>query len=180
MIIKVETNIWLELVDDHHATALFNLANVNRGNLLPWLPWLANMQSVEFIQKFIAASKERNNDKNEYAFVIMKDEEMIGRIGVYKIDLQNKIGEIGYWLGENIQGKGIVTKCCLELINFCFDELNLNRIEIKCGSENLKSKTIPQRLNFKKEGILRQAEYLHGKFIDLDLYAFIKEDRNRL
>ena len=101
---------------------------------------------------------------------------MVGRVGVYKLDQQNKIGEIGYWLAEHVQGKGIVTSSCKLLINFCFTELKLNRIEIKCGTENLKSQQIPERLNFTKEGIIRQGELLYDKYIDLNLYSLLKQD----
>ena len=56
----------------------------------------------------------------------------------------------------------------------------LNRIEIKCAVGNNKSRAIPQKLQFKQEGILRQAELLNGKFIDLYLYAMLKEEWERL
>jgi ribosomal-protein-serine acetyltransferase len=55
--------------------------------------------------------------------------------------------------------------------------LQLNRIEIKCGIENFKSKTIPEKLNFTKEGVIRQGELLYDKFIDLNLYSLLKTDR---
>ena len=134
------------------------------------------MQTVEFIQNFIKGSIQRNLDGIEYAFVIIEDNKVVGRIGIYKIDNQNKIGELGYWIGQNMQGKGIVTKSCKGLIDFCFKGMNLNRVEIKCGTENIKSQTIPQRLNFVKEGVLRQAELVHGKFIDLYMYSLCKND----
>ncbi|MBK7633025.1 MAG: GNAT family N-acetyltransferase [Saprospiraceae bacterium] len=53
---------------------------------------------------------------------------------MHKIDHQNKIGEIGYWL-TYVQGKGITTSACEALLSFCFNELQLNRIEIKCGTK---------------------------------------------
>jgi ribosomal-protein-serine acetyltransferase len=104
------------------------------------------------------------------------NDKVIGRIGVYKIDSQNKIGEMGYWLAENAQGKGIITKSSKAIINFCFSDLQLNRIEIKCGTENLKSKAIPEKLNFTKEGVIRQGELLYDTFIDLNLYSLLKSE----
>ena len=62
------------------------------------------------------------------------------------------------------------------LIDFCLNELNLNRIEIKCGVENTKSKNIFIRLHFTHEGIIRQGELIHDKFIDLNIYSFLKTD----
>jgi ribosomal-protein-serine acetyltransferase len=126
----------------------------------------------------VKGTLQRNKDGNEFAFVIIVDNKVIGRIGVYKIDHQNKIGEVGYWLAESMQGKGVVTKSCKALIDFCFSNLHLNRIEIKCGTENFRSKTIPEKLNFTKEGIIRQGELLYDQFIDLNLYALLKVDNN--
>jgi ribosomal-protein-serine acetyltransferase len=176
MIINIDNNIRLELVDEKHSQSIFDLVSENKSYLRPWLHWVDNMQTVAFIQNFIKGSSQRNKDGIEYAFVIIRNDKVVGRIGVYKIDNQNKIEEIGYWVGQNLQGKGIVTKSCNRLIDFCFKSLNLNRIEIKCGTENTKSQTIPSRLHFAKEGVLRQAELVNGKFIDLYMYSLCKND----
>ncbi|GAB4454153.1 MAG: hypothetical protein Fur0028_09610 [Bacteroidales bacterium] len=74
------------------------------------------------------------------------------------------------------KGNGIVTKCCIKLIKFCFNELHLNRIEIKCGTDNLKSKAIPERLSFTKEGVIRQGELLYNRYINLNLYSLLRTD----
>jgi ribosomal-protein-serine acetyltransferase len=176
MTLKIDDNISLELVEEKHTKPIYDLVSENKNHLRQWLPWVDNMQSMEFIQNFVRGSKQRNANKNEYAFVMIENEIVVGRVGVYKIDNQNKIGELGYWVGQNQQGKGIVTKSCKGLIDFCFKDLNLNRLEIKCGTENIKSQTIPHRLKFIKEGVLRQAELVHEKYIDLYLYSLCKND----
>jgi ribosomal-protein-serine acetyltransferase len=119
---------------------------------------------------------QRNKDGIEFAFVIIDNDKVIGRIGVYKIDCQNKIGEIGYWLAENSQGKGIMQKSIRAIIDFCFTVLKLNRVEIKCATENIKSKNIPEKFNFTKEGVIRQGELLYDKYVDLILYSLLKTD----
>jgi ribosomal-protein-serine acetyltransferase len=180
MKIKVDEKLRIELINEKHAQLIFEMVDKNRIHLREWLPFVDNMQSVEFSENFVKGTMQKNKDGIEYAFVIFENEIAIGRIGVYKIDKQNKIGEIGYWLVEYMQGKGIVTKACKAIIDFCFMDLNLNRMEIKCGTENLKSKTIPERLNFSKEGIIRQGELLYGKFIDLNLYSLLKADKQKI
>ncbi|MEO6949604.1 MAG: GNAT family protein, partial [Ginsengibacter sp.] len=57
-----------------------------------------------------------------------------------------------------------------------FQKIGLNRIEIKAAVRNLKSQAIPIKLNFKKEGVLRQAEFVNNEFIDLFLYSILKEE----
>jgi ribosomal-protein-serine acetyltransferase len=177
MIIKIDDKTSIELIEERHTQSIFNMVNENRNYLRPWLPFVDRMQTVDFTEKFVHGTMQRNKDGIEYAFVIFHDSIMVGRVGVYKIDHQNRIGEIGYWIIENSQGNGIVTKSCKELMNYCFDNLKLNRIEIKCGTQNVKSKTIPERLHFKNEGIIRQGELLYDKFIDLNLYSFLKADK---
>ncbi|KIC02367.1 hypothetical protein OA88_09150 [Flavobacterium sp. JRM] len=176
MTITIDQNLKLELIHENHAQPIFDLVDANRTHLREWLPFVDRMQTIEFAENFVKGTMQRNKDGNEYAFVIVDNGKVIGRIGVYKIDGQNKIGEIGYWLAENLQGKGIITKSCKAIINFGFSGLQLNRIEIKCGTENFKSKTIPEKLNFTKEGIIRQGELLYDKFIDLNLYSLLKSD----
>jgi ribosomal-protein-serine acetyltransferase len=176
MIITIDDNIRIELIEEQHTQSIFDMVHTNRNYLRPWLPFVDAMQTVDFARNFVKGTMQRNNNGNEWAFVIFYMDIMVGRIGVYKIDTQNKIGEIGYWIIENAQGKGIVTKSCKALMDFCFTHLHLNRIEIKCGTENLKSKAIPERLNFTHEGIIRHGEYLYDRFIDLNLYSFLKNE----
>ena len=176
MIINIDENIKIELITENHSQPIFDIVDKNRIHLRQWLPFVDRMQTVEFAENFVKGTMQRNKDGNEFAFVIIENDKVIGRIGVYKIDGQNKIGEIGYWLAENLQGKGIITKSCKALIDFCFSDLQLNRIEIKCGTENFKSKTIPEKLNFTREGVIREGELLYDKFIDLNLYSLLKTD----
>jgi ribosomal-protein-serine acetyltransferase len=176
MTIDIDHNYRLELINESHSKQIFDLVDANRKFLRVWLPFVDNMRTIEFAENFVRGTMYRNSFGSEYAFVIIENEKMIGRVGVYKIDQNKKIAEIGYWLAEHVQGKGVVTSSCKLLIDFCFSELNLNRIEIKCGTENLKSQQIPERLNFSKECIIRQGELLHDKYIDLNLYSLLRQE----
>jgi ribosomal-protein-serine acetyltransferase len=180
MELTIDENIKLELINDSHSQALFEIAAAHRNYLRQWLVWVDEMKSVAFIENYIRGSNQRNVDGNEFAFVIIKNKKLIGRIGIYKINAINQIGEIGYWIVEDQQGKGIVTTCCKALIHFCFNELKLNRIEIICGTENYKSQIIAERLGFTKEGIIRQGALVHNSFIDLCLFSLLKPDLTHL
>jgi ribosomal-protein-serine acetyltransferase len=180
MKIQVDENISLEFLEEIHAESLFNVVYSNRDYLREWLPWVDNMQTVANFSQYISDSKRRVADKTDFGFAIIIEKNIIGRIGIHHISRQNKIGEIGYWLAEGLQRKGIVIKCCAALINYGFTYLGLNRIEIKCGVGNHRSRAIAEKLKFKEEGILRQAEWLNGKFIDLHLYAMLKEEWRRI
>lgn len=180
MKIQVDEIISLEFLEEIHAESLLNVVNANRIYLREWLPWVDHMHTVANFTQYITDTKKRAADKTDFSYAIIIDKNIVGRIGLHHINHQNKIGEIGYWLADGLQGRGIITRCCKAIINHGFTQLGLNRIEIKCGTGNDKSRAIPEKLQFKPEGILRQAEWLNGKFIDLYLYAMLKEEWNKI
>ncbi|KAA9325987.1 GNAT family N-acetyltransferase [Adhaeribacter soli] len=173
---QISETISLEPLADHHAEPAFELIDNNRTHLKTWLTWVDFMQSADNFRSFIKGAQQRAADNQEASFMILHARKVAGRIGLYYLDHQNKTGAIGYWLGEEFQGKGLVTEACKEIIGHGFTALGLNRIEIKCATGNHKSQGIPERLGFTREGILRQAEQVNGRFHDLYLYSLLKEE----
>jgi ribosomal-protein-serine acetyltransferase len=176
MKLSVDDSLYMELINQHHAQAIFKMVDSNRAYLAQWLTFVNNMTTISFAENFVKACIQKNKNGEELAFVLIDNELIIGRIGVYKIDQQNKIAEIGYWIVEHAQGRGIITRACKVLIDYCFSTLLLNRIEIKCATENIKSQAIPIKLGFKKEGTITEGEMLNGKFVDLNLYALLNSN----
>jgi len=67
-------------------------------------------------------------------------------------------------------------KACRSLVEYAFDEWHLNRVEIRCAVGNTKSRAIPERLGFKSEGILREAEWLYDHYVDHIIYGMLARD----
>lgn len=176
MIIQIDNRLTLEMINIHHAEPIFHLVNSNRLHLREWLPWVVKVETVEYFKEIITISQQGYTNNSDHAFVILFDGIIVGRIGVYDIDNQNNIGAIGYWIGAEFQGKGIVSKASKVMINYCFQDLGLNRIEIKCATKNFKSQAIAERLKFTKEGIFREAELLHNEYIDIFIYSLLKKE----
>ena len=84
---------------------------------------------------------------------------------------------LGYWLGEEFQGRGLVTAACRRLVAHSFDVLRLHRVEIRCAVENHRSRAIPERLGFRLEGRFREAEWLYDHWVDHAVYALLTTDR---
>ncbi len=101
---------------------------------------------------------------------------MVGVIGFNEFDWRNKIGYIGYWLSKDAQGKGIMTRAARALIDYGFEILDLNRIDIRAAVDNKKSRAIPERLGFNQEGILRQTEWLYDHYVDHVVYGMLANE----
>lgn len=173
-------DIILEPTNASHAEALFELVDQNRGHLRQWLPWVDVMQSVSDFEAYIDRCEKQHTAGTDYSFVIKNKDNVVGRIGLHYINQQNRFGAIGYWISEGFSGKGIITKACQRLIRFCFEEAGLNRIEIKCATSNQRSAAVAERLGFRKEGIMREAELVNGEFLDLNLYSLLKAEWQKL
>lgn len=178
MIIQLHNNVKLELLAAHHAAALFDAVDSNREHLSRFLPWVGNMQSVNDFMQYIRHSQSLYDHKKEVSFVIIANELLVGRIGLHHLNGHNKSASIGYWLTKDAQGKGIITNACKALISYGFKALQLHRIEIKASTRNLKSRAIAEKLHFKKEGILREAEWVNNRFLDLVVYAMLHYEWN--
>ena len=64
----------------------------------------------------------------------------------------------------------------LQLIQIGFEQLDLNKISIRCATENCKSASIPERLGFVKEGTFRESEWLYDRFLDHYSYSQLRSE----
>lgn len=174
--IEIENNLRLEPINKTFSKALIQAINNNREHLSPFLPWVPNMQTEIDSENYIANCELLSSSGKEVSFVILLNEELVGRIGLHHLDQTNRKASIGYWLTKNAEGKGIILKSCIKLISYGFEKLQLQRIEITAAVENTRSQAIPQKLHFKKEGILRQAELVDDQFLDLVVYSILKDE----
>lgn len=174
--LKVNEHTSLHLPQPRLAEAIFEVIDTQRPYLREWLPWVDVTESVENLKRFLKESSAFNQGGQRLTTFIMHKEEIAGSVGFVKFDKDNASGEMGYWLNQNLQGKGIMTNSVKRLINYTFKTKAINRIEIKVAKENLKSIAIPKRLGFQYEGTLREAAQYYDKFHDIELYSLLKRE----
>lgn len=174
--LEVDSEIVLKEIELSDAEAIFKLIDSDRKNLRIWLSFIDSTKEIEDTTDFIRSTLFLPEDIRDFVAVIIYNGQKIGLIGFKLTDFVNKKTEIGYWISKEFENKGIVTKSVVKMIDYAFNNLELNRIQIKCGIGNEKSSKIPKKLNFKFEGIERSAELLNGKFIDAEVYSILKDE----
>lgn len=172
----VDNEIVLRLLDNTNAGQLFELTDSNRLYLKEWLPWVDGTKSIEDSQSFIEMTKKQFVSNNGFQAGIWYKGNMAGAIGFHGMNWANRSTSLGYWLAEKYQGNGIMTKCCTVCIEYAFRELNLNRVEIRCAEKNSRSRAIPERLGFVKEGLIRDAEWLYDHYVDHVVYGALSRE----
>ncbi|WP_243392567.1 GNAT family N-acetyltransferase [Solitalea longa] len=96
--------------------------------------------------------------------------------------LNHKRAEIGWtWIGPEFQGTGLNKSVKFELLNYAFDILDLNRIEIKTDELNLKSQNAIKSIGAIYEGTFRKhAITWSGRVRNSVYFSIIKEDWPRI
>jgi ribosomal-protein-serine acetyltransferase len=173
---ELRPGVALALLEAAHAPELFLLTDSNREHLRRWLPWLDRVRSVEDTRKFIAAARQQLADDDGFQSAILVDGQIAGLIGHHSIDRLNRATQLGYWLAESQQGKGIMSEACRALVGHAFAGLGLERVEIRCARANQRSRAIPERLGFTREGVLRRGEWLYDHFVDLVVYSALRDE----
>ena len=150
------------------APAIFGAIDTQREHLGRWLPFVAATHRVEQTQEVVAGML---NDTANPVFTIRSGDAFAGLIGFKSADGTTRTIEIGYWLRSEFQGRGIMTSAVQALCRLAFEEMGMERIEIRCAPGNLRSNRIPQRLGFRLDRVEVRGEQLSdGEFVDLNIY----------
>jgi RimJ/RimL family protein N-acetyltransferase len=81
---------------------------------------------------------------------------------------------VGYWLGEEFWGRGIMTEAVTAVTNFCFENFALRRISAEVFANNPASARVLEKAGFTFEGRLKNDVLKDGKLLDSLLYARTK------
>lgn len=170
---KLTDSIEIRFSIPQFAEELFTLTDCNRVFLKQWLPWLDAIQTVDDTRSFLTTQVEQFSRGESLHVTIFHNGTIAGVAGFNSLDKANGIGYIGYWLGEEFTGKGIMTNVVRDLIKLGVEFYDLQKIDIRCASGNLRSRAIPERLGFSHEGTLRRAERVYSEWKDHEVYAIL-------
>ena len=174
--LTIDHRQFLEKLQLSHVEDIFTAIDHNRNFLRKWLPFVDFTKRVADTERFVKSILEKQSQIRDEVYVIWYRHEFAGLIGFKDMDRVNDKIEIGYWLTENMTGKGIATSATRKMINLAFRNMEMNRVQIRCGVGNDKSSAIPKRLGFSFEGIERNGERHNRSYIDLEVYSLLKHE----
>jgi ribosomal-protein-serine acetyltransferase len=173
---RVNRDITLQILGLEHAYPLYHCVMQNRAHLQPWFNWVSELSGLEDMEAFILESWDQAKEGLEFHFGIWWRDRLIGVIGAHSIDAWTRSGEIGYWLEQRAEGKGIMTHVTTTVLRFLFMEQQLNRLEIRCAHSNRRSQAIPRRLGFRLVGFFREAERVADQLEDMLIYELLRRE----
>lgn len=173
---RINKDIELKLPNESDTEEFYQLIDGSREHLERWLPWVKATNNSDVISSFIKGTQEQYVSNEGFKTIIMYNGSCAGLIGYNNVEWDRKCASIGYWLGESFQCKGIMTKALEVFIEYAFNTMELNKIEIPVAEENFKSRALPKKFGFKEEGIIRDAEWLNDKYVNHIMYGLLKDE----
>jgi len=173
---EIEKDLTIALTVPQFAGSLFALTDQNREYLKAWLPWLDTVQEIGDTKMFIRDQLIRFAKEEALHLSVFSSNKIVGVVGYNQLDQVNGVGVLGYWLGEEYTGKGMMTKAVREVIHIGFGSWPLQKVEIHCAVENTASRAIPERLGFRKEGTIRRTAKVNDRHQDHAIYGLLEEE----
>ncbi|MFD1928218.1 GNAT family N-acetyltransferase [Sporosarcina siberiensis] len=145
-----------------------------------WAHMMNRMETQKDMESYINAALNAKEQGSEYPFVIIHNEtnKIIGSTRFMDINLAHQRLEIGNtWLNPKFWRTPVNTECKYLLFKHCFEELHLNRVQLKTDHENIRSQQAIKRIGAKKEGILRNHIIrVNGTIRHTVMFSVIKEE----
>ena len=148
---------------------LFSDENVTRFyNLLPLTNEKEAQKSIDWFQ-----SRFKDKLGIRWGIAVKGQYNIIGTLGFNNFTKKHR-AKIGYDLQTKYWNNGYITEALMAIINFGFNNLEINRIEAELMQGNVISEKVLKKLGFKNEGVLREWMFWNGKHYDMIMYSLLK------
>ncbi|MBD3860790.1 GNAT family N-acetyltransferase [Bacillus sp. 28A-2] len=139
----ITNELTLETLQLDEADILFTLIQENKTHLGKWLPWVHRCKGIEDVKTFIQSTHNVYAEQKGIEAGIKLNKQLIG---VFRLTFYQNIGNIGYWIHQDAQGQGIVTKT----VKYMTEEFahELDGFDIFCPVGHVRSERVAMKAGF--------------------------------
>jgi RimJ/RimL family protein N-acetyltransferase len=152
--------------------------NVKEYDIARWTINIPHPYPKEEAIRYIRQSMEliKKGKSYELAIRFNSSKELAGVMALLNVEKEHRNAELGYWIAKKYWNKGIATEAASKILEFGFQELNLERICARCFHENEASRRVMEKIGMEHEGKFRHEIFKENEFIDMIYYGMIKDD----
>lgn len=167
-------NIYLALMHERDSEKLHEYCKDPKLNEYSG-PYKAS-ESIEKSKEYIANCKKNFTKKKSYIFGIYekKTDYLVGTIGFFGLDKENKNGEIGFWVAKDFWNKGYMTEAVKLMTDYIFKILKYHRVYAHFHELNKAVGKILGKAGYEKEAELKDALLSKdGKYYNDIIYGIV-------
>lgn len=112
----------------------------------------------------------------DWAITLQGDDRLIGMCGAYSWQRSDRRIDIGYHITPAHWGQGYATEAARAIIGWCFEHLNLHRIQADCTDGNIGSERVLLKCGFTLEGTWRESCWEHGRFVNIKQFGLLRRE----
>jgi len=163
------------------APELYAAVKESIEHISPWLCWCTPAYSIADAEFWVTTAESEWDAGNDFRFVIECNQtgKFLGSVAINQVVQQHKIGNLGYWIRKTALNQGVCTEAARKSIEYGFNQLQLQRIEICALEANIASIAIAEKLGATYEGVLRNKLFHAGKSHPAKCYSLIPSDENK-
>jgi RimJ/RimL family protein N-acetyltransferase len=152
--------------------AVLDDADIVRFTRVPAAP------DEQFVRGWIKRYEDGWDQGSRAAFAIhpRDDDALLGWAGLVELDLERHQGEIGYLVAPAARGRGVALRTVTLLTRWGFDELGLDRLELRIDPENVPSVKVAERAGYRLEGVLRNLHFKADVRADVGIWSRLSQD----
>ncbi|GAA2134980.1 GNAT family protein [Kitasatospora kazusensis] len=158
------------------------LLAANQERLARWEPWAVELPTPEATGANVRESARGWLAGEQVPTVIAVAAEggwqLAGSVGL-RINAYRRSADIGYWIDEAHEGRGLVRRAVTALLDHAFGPLGLERVALQTEVANLRSRALATRLGFAEEGVQRGAIAFPAERRDEVTYGILAEEWHR-
>lgn len=158
------------------APGIHALIVANRRHLDRWLRWSSAIRTLDDVRELIESFEQKEAAGTGFHLGIHYRDEPAGGVICWNIDRRNRNAEIGYWLGEPYTRCGLASAGAAAATEHLFAVEGLHRVEMMCGTENVRSRAVPERLGFHLDGTRRESHWITDHFADHAIYSMLEDE----
>ena len=143
-----------------------------------WLPFPQESVQVEGRAWCTAMARERreNGNGDHYGVVRREDDRLVGCLWTKRTDWAARVTELSYAMSPDARGFGLAAEAVDALAIALLLEHGFQRVELRVAPGNTASRRVAEKAGFTYEGLLRNAGYVHGGRVDLQVWSFVAAD----
>jgi ribosomal-protein-serine acetyltransferase len=150
----------------------------SRAHLEPWLPWVPFNSDADASYRYADASASDWDQGRACRFTIRHraTRALLGVVGLEAFAHLHQSAELGYWLRKEATGQGAMTEASRLVLAWAFGKMSAHRVRVAAATDNHASLAVIRRLGFRFEGIARDAERCHGRWLDHAIFGMLAAD----
>lgn len=162
-----------------HISRHAEAAQESHATVFPWLAWCKadyqQLDSRDWIEHCMQAYLK--NEKWEFAIIDSESQDFLGGVGLnFPNRVNGNLVNLGYWVRSGRAGGNIATMASRVALDFAFNQLEFERVEIMASTLNHASNRVAEKLGAIREGTLRSRLLVHGKYHSAAIYSILRNE----